>query len=129
MMTTDSPQAAVIKETLDNLIHSASNAHLDVLETLYHDDMTIYMLDEDKALHLMGKRDFIDFLKLSIKDENMPSTWANYHHVEADEKNGHIIISRKVNLGGGQNRDITLSIDFVFEDNRWQISREVIFSG
>lgn len=128
-MTPNSTQAKVVKDTLDNLIHSVSNAQLDVLETLYHENMTIYMLDESKDLHLMGKRDFIDYLKLSTKDGNVPNTWAKYHRVEADEKHGLVLISRKINLGGGKERDITLSIDFIFEDDRWQITREVIFSG
>lgn len=128
-MTPNSTQAKVIKETLDNLIHSASNAQLSVLETLYHENMTIHMLDETSDLHQMGKRDFIDFLKLSTKDGDTPGTWAKYHLVEADEKNGHVLISRKVNLGSGKERNITLSIDFVFEDERWQITREVIFSS
>jgi len=50
---------------IDKLIDCASRGKLDILETLYHDDMKIYM---------------------------------------------------------------SLSIDFVFEDDRWQITREVIFA-
>lgn len=127
-MTPNSPQAAVIKETLDNLIHSASTAHLEILETLYHDDMSIQMFDENTELHQMGKQDFIAFLKLSLKDGNAPSTWAKYHLVEANDTNGRILISRRINLGGGNEREITLSIDFIYESDRWQITREVIFS-
>ena len=127
-MNANPTQVKVIKETLDNLIHSASNAHLDILETLYHDDMKIYMFDKNHDLHQMSKRDFIDYLKLSSGENNTPSTWAKYHIVEADEKNGHVLIDRKVNLGGGEQLDVTLSIDFVFESGRWQITREVIFS-
>ena len=127
-MILNTPEATAIKETLDNLIHSAANAHLDILETLYHEDMAIQMLDENNELHQMGKRDFIEFLKLSLKDGNVPSTWAKYHLVEANEKNGHILISRRINLGGGKEHEITLSIDFIFESARWQITREVIFT-
>jgi len=127
-MISDSPQATQVKETLDNLIHSAAQANLEVLDTLYHDDMKINMLDANKQLHVMDKRGFIDFLRESTASGHTPSTWAQYHLVEADDKKGHVIISRKANLMGDE-KIITLSIDFVFESGRWQISREVIFTS
>ncbi|GAA0410426.1 hypothetical protein GCM10009133_18710 [Cocleimonas flava] len=126
-MTPNSAQAQTVKETLDSLIHAASSAHLEILETLYHNDMKIYMLAGSDQLHIMNKPDFIAHLKESMKDGNTPSTWANYHLVEADETYGHVIISRKVNLTG-EEKIITLSIDFIFEDGRWQITREVIYT-
>ncbi|MGQ7845184.1 hypothetical protein ACUNV4_11955 [Granulosicoccus sp. 3-233] len=53
--------------------------------------------------------------------------WAQYHLVEADDTRGHILISRRNNVTG-RRQLLTLSIDFVLEDDRWQISREVIMS-
>lgn len=126
-MTPDSVQAKQVKQTVDNLIHSASKAQFDILDSLYHDDMNIYMLDGDSNLHIMDKPGFTSHIKNSTKDGNLPSTWAKYHIVEADESNGHVVISRKVNLTGEESI-ITLSIDFIFEDDRWQITREVIFA-
>ena len=126
-MKSDSPQAVEVKKVLDELINLASSAHFDILETLYHDDMNIYMLDPNRELHIMDKRGFINHLTESTKDGNFPSTWAKYHLVEADEKHGHVVISRKVNLTG-EEQLITLSIDFVYESNRWQITREMIFA-
>lgn len=127
-MSPDSPQAQEVKQSLDALIHSASNAHFDILETLYHDHMKIYMLDPNRDLHIMEKRGFIDHLTESLKEGKHPSTWAKYHVVEADEKYGHVVISRKVNLTG-EEQLITLSIDFVYESGRWQITREMIFAS
>ena len=40
--------------------------------------------------------------------------------------NAHVIISRKNNLSG-RDQILLLSIDLIFEDNRWQVIREVIF--
>lgn len=129
-MTPNSPQAAEVKAEIDKLIDHASRGELDILETLYHDDMNIYMLGgggEDTELQIIDKPGFIAHLNDTIKGGDFPSTWAKFHIVEADEKNGHVVISRKTNLGT-EGKVISLSIDFVFEDGRWQITREVIFT-
>ncbi|TBR43795.1 hypothetical protein CBF23_003450 [Marinomonas agarivorans] len=126
-MTPNSPQAADVKATLDKLIHGVTSQGFDVLEMTYHDEMRIYMLKGHEVLHQMDKVGFIAHMKQSMDAVDTPSTWAKYHLVEADEKHGHIVISRKVNLTGNEQM-VTLSIDFVYEDSRWQITREVIFT-
>ncbi len=127
-MTPESTHAKDVRNLIDNLIQSAANAQFDLLESLYHDAMKIYMLDGDNNLHIMDKRGFIEHLHLSAKNGSAPSTWAKYHIVEADEKNAHVVISRKVNLTG-EEKQISLSIDFIHENDRWQITREMIFAG
>lgn len=126
-MSPDSPQAAEVKDTLDRLIHSASNSDFDILEIVYHDQMKIYMLDGNYELHTMGKKGFIEHVTSSTEAATAANVWAKYHSVEADERNGHVVISRKVNLTGVV-QIVTLSIDFVYEDGRWQITREVIYA-
>ena len=126
-MSPNTPQAAEVKAAIDGLIQSASNAEFDILEDIYHDDMQIYMLDPDRNLNQMDKQAFSQHVTTSTEDAEAPNIWAKYHLVEADEKEGHVLISRKVNLTG-EERVVTLSIDLVREDDRWQITREVIFT-
>ena len=120
-----SPKAQELKAELDKLIDAASNFEFDILKTIYHDDMKIYMIGEDNELHISDKAGFIDHVTKATEAAVKPNIWAKYHSVEADDTNGHIVISRKVNLTGTE-RLVTLSIDFVFEDSRWQITREII---
>lgn len=127
-MTPNSPQAAAVKTELDKLIKSATNADFDILDKMYHTGMSIYMFGPDKNLHVSDKPAFIEHVKKSADGAKPPSDWAKYHLVEADEARGHVLISRKVDLTGTL-QIVTLSIDFVFEDGRWQIIREVIFTG
>lgn len=127
-MTPDSPQAAEVKAVLDELIQSASNSAFTILDSIYHEDMSIYMLGSELQLHRSDKKGFIEQVIKGTKSTDKPSSWAKYHLVEADETNGHVIISRKVNLTG-EEQIVSLSIDFTYEDNRWQIIREVIFTG
>lgn len=126
-MTPNSLHAVEVKTTLDKLIHSVTDQVFDILESTYHENMRIYMMAGNDVLHQMNKVAFKNHIAESIKSTDAPSVWANYHLVEADEKNGHVIISRKVNLTGIE-QVVTLSIDFIYEDNRWQITREVIFT-
>lgn len=125
-MSPDSPQATELKKELDKLIASAASEDFSILDNIYHDNMQIYLLDANNTLHRMDKPGFKQHVIESTKTAQAPQIWSKYHLVEADKHNGHIIISRKVNLTGEQQL-VTLSIDFVFEDDRWQITREVIF--
>ena len=126
-MTPNSPQAAQVKAQVEQLIESASNLKFDILHTLYHDDMNIYMFDGENTLHVSDKAGFIAHVTATQQASEKPSTWAQFHLVEADAARGHVLISRKVNLTG-ELQIVTLSIDFTFEDGRWQITREVIFT-
>lgn len=127
-MTPNSPQAAAVKSALDDLIQSATHADFGILDKMYHADMRIYMFGPDGQLHVSDKTAFTQHVKKSAEGAKPPSDWAKYHLVEADETRGHVLISRKVDLTGTL-QIVTLSIDFVFEDGRWQIIREVIFTG
>lgn len=127
-MTPNSPHAADVKAALDALIQSATHADFGILDKMYHADMKIYMFDPDNNLNVSDKAAFTAHVKKSTEGTQAPSTWAKYHLVEADETHGHVLISRKVDLTGTL-QIVTLSIDFVFEDGRWQIMREVIFVG
>lgn len=127
-MTPDSPQALEVRVALDELIHSASNFDFTILELIYHDEMSIYLIDGNLDLHRMDKAGFIEQVIQGTESAETPNIWAKFHLVEADDTNGHVIISRKVNLTGKE-QIVTLSIDLVYEDDRWQIIREVIFAG
>ncbi len=126
-MTEDHTNAAAVKETLDGLIHGVSGHSFEVLNSLYHRDMQTYVLLNDGTLMRNDKNGFMEFIKNNmgaLKDDN---PWVKYHLVEADDTHGHIVVSRK-NDATGRYQLISLSIDFVLEDGRWQITREIIMT-
>lgn len=124
-MTPDTQQAAQVKASIDGLIQAVSNREFDVLDRIYHDDMKIFMVSADGQVNQSDKAGFISHVVEKTEAADAPQTWAKYHLVEADERNGHVVISRKVNLSG-EMKVVTLSIDLVHQDDRWQITREVI---
>lgn len=126
-MTTDHPQTSAVKATLDELINSVSGHSFDVLNRIYHDDMQIYLMMGSEKLVRNDKPAFMAHVEEAMGQAVDHNIWARYHLVEANDTNGHILISRKNNLTGKE-EIVTLSIDFLFEDGRWQIIREVILT-
>ncbi|MFY0595241.1 MAG: hypothetical protein JXQ85_02310 [Cognatishimia sp.] len=126
-MTEDHANSAIVKETLDGLIHGVSGHSFEVLDQLYHRDMQTYVLLNDGTLMLNDKNGFMEFIKNNMGALIDDNPWVKYHLVEADDTHGHIVVSRK-NDATGRYQLISLSIDFVLEDGRWQIIREIIMT-
>lgn len=127
-MTPNTPLAVAVKDAIDELIQSASQSEFEILDRIYHDDMKIFMIGADATVSQFDKAAFTKHLVASTQAGEAPSTWAKYHSVEADDRHGHVVISRKVNLTGDE-QIVTLSIDLIYENNRWQITREVILAA
>ena len=117
-----------LKESLNHLIHAEKAVDIQLFDNLYHVDMKVLMVNEDGSKMIFDKAAFMQLIEGRLKEGNIQeNSSAQFNHVEVSGNLGHIAITRKVNLTGHQNK-LVLSIDFVWEDNRWQITREVIFS-
>ncbi|MBY5933514.1 hypothetical protein KUV51_10925 [Tateyamaria omphalii] len=126
-MSTEHPNVPALKATLDALINAVSGHAFDVLDRTYHRDMQTYLLIDGDTLMQNDKPGFMNHVQEAMGQMKDHDPWAEYHLVEADEANGHILISRRNNVTN-RKQLVTLSIDFVFEDGRWQITREVIMT-
>ena len=123
-----SPDAQSVKDTIENLIQAGTTSDLKGLDTIYHKDMTIHMIDADGNHMNADKNGFIAMLKDMVANSgDHDNTWAHYDAVEVQDNTSHVLITRKVSLGG-ENRILVLSIDLVKESGRWQVIREVIFA-
>lgn len=126
-MTPDHPNTAAVKATLDTLIHDVSGHSFEVLDRTYHRDMQTYLLLDGGVLMQNDKAGFMAHVREAMGQMKDHDPWADYHLVEADETTAHILISRRNNVAN-RRQLVTLSLDFVFEDDRWQIIREVIMT-
>lgn len=116
-----------VKKTIDDLIQTATSYDTDVLDTIYHDDMCVYMVGSDDHLETANKTAFMTLFKSKREAGDPPmNTWAKYHHIDVENDKAHVILSRKNNLSG-QEMNLFLSIDLTHSDHRWQVVREVIF--
>ncbi|WP_298839445.1 hypothetical protein [uncultured Roseobacter sp.] len=126
-MTENHPNATAVKEALNGLIYGVSGHSFEVLDNLYHRDMQTCLLLNDGTLMRNDKAGFMAFIRDNMGALKDDDPWVKYHLVEADDTHGHIVVSRK-NNATGRYQLISLSIDFVFEDGRWQIVREIIMT-
>ncbi|WP_172378408.1 nuclear transport factor 2 family protein [Vibrio sp. Vb339] len=115
-----------IKNIMTTLINSAVNYDLNTLSSIYHDDMTILMIDADGNLSTSDKSNFMAMFETMKKQGVEVDSWAQYNDISVGNEQAHVLITRKNNLAG-YDSILVLSIDFIFEHNRWQIIREVIY--
>ncbi|WP_171207980.1 MULTISPECIES: nuclear transport factor 2 family protein [unclassified Ruegeria] len=117
-----------IKAAVDELIAAGTSFDVQALDRIYHDDMRVVMIDMDGNVNEANKAAFKGLFEAKKAEGAAPlNTWAQYNSVTAEDEVGHVMITRKVNLMG-QDQILILSIDLVFEDGRWQVTREVIFA-
>ncbi|WP_171102042.1 nuclear transport factor 2 family protein [Ruegeria sp. HKCCD7255] len=117
-----------IKAAVDELIAAGTSFDVQALDRIYHDDMRVVMIDMDGNVNEANKAAFKGLFEAKKAEGAAPlNTWAQYNSVTAEDEVGHVMITRKVNLMG-QDQILILSIDLIFEDGRWQVTREVIFA-
>lgn len=126
-MTIENSREQDVRQTIDDLIQTATNYDVETLDRIYHDSLHVLMIDTDHSVNTANK-DTFKGLFASKRDAGDPpmNTWAKYHRIEVSENAAHVLLSRKNDLSG-TNMDLILSIDLIFESGRWQVTREVIF--
>jgi hypothetical protein len=116
-----------VKHTVENLISIATSYDLESLANIYHDELKVTMVGADGSVNFASKNDFMNIFKTKKEAGDPPmNTWSDWHHLEASDSKGLVVLSRKNNLNGTDMK-LFLSIDLSFEDGRWQVMREVIY--
>ena len=125
-MTENTKEALLAK--VQDLMKYGTSANMEELDKIYHKDIIVMDLNIDGRLVSLKKQGFMEMLKEAFKDK-IPEDhmWSKIHSATVNGDRGHVLISRKIPVGGPK-MHIELSIDFIFEDGRWQVTREVNFS-
>ncbi|WP_303318409.1 hypothetical protein Q4Q34_10070 [Flavivirga abyssicola] len=116
-----------LKQAIESLIEAGTSFDTDKLELIYHKNLQVIMINVEGQKTISDKESFKNLFDTKRKNGDPPlNTWAKFNHLEVNDNFGHVIVTRKVNLTGEEST-IILSIDLVWEANRWQVTREVIF--
>ena len=117
-----------LKKAIGRLITPDANFGINDLDSIYHEDMVVVMIDEkdNKAVFYKEKFKHMIAKKLNTKD-GQDNTWVKFHHTEIMGDKAFMVMTRKVNITG-EKRKLQVSLDFVWEDMRWQITKENIYS-
>lgn len=126
-MTNQNERIEEVRKAINDLIQTATSYDIDMLDRIYHEKLQILMIDTANNVNTADKVGF-KALFASKRDAGDPpmNTWAKFHHIDVNGDTAHVLLSRKNDLSG-QNMILILSIDLVHEDQRWQVTREVIF--
>lgn len=117
-----------VKDAIQKLIQAGTTFDVDALERIYHNSLQVITIDLEDNVSIADKAAFKGLFETKRKAGSaLLNTWAKFDHIELNDEKAHVLISRKVNLAN-EDQYLVLSIDLVFEDNRWQVTREVIFA-
>jgi len=114
-----------LKQAIENLIKAGTSFDLEQLELIYHNNLKVFMVGRNGINPIFDKQAIKNLFQ--SKRENGDAhlnNWVEYNHIEANGDFGHVIVTRKINLTGIEQR-LVLSLDLVWEENRWQVIREV----
>lgn len=115
-------------KAINRLIEPDEDFGIAVLDSIYHKDMIVIMIDENDRKTVFRKKAFMELISSKLQgDEGTNNTWAKFIHTEVNQDRGHIVVKRRVKLTE-EKSELTVILDFVWEDNRWQITRENILS-
>lgn len=115
-------------KAIKTLIEPYENFGLATLDSIYHKDMIVVMLDENDNKSTFNKPAFMELIASKLKKEDSnENKWAKFLHTEVNGNKGHIIVKRRNKLVK-DTMELLVILDFVWADNRWQIIRESIFS-
>ncbi|MET1416118.1 hypothetical protein ABVF61_27870 [Roseibium sp. HPY-6] len=127
-MVDNSARANEVQAVIETLIHNVGNNNTGILDEIYHDDMKVIMLSPDDEVSVSDKTAFKEVVLSALKENNGSiGTWAKFHHITVEGENAHVLISRRNELTG-PDMQITLGIDLIHVQGRWQITREVILT-
>lgn len=114
-----------LKQAVESLIMAGTTFDIDQLEVIYHEKLKIFMVDDKGQSMVQDKKAVKNMFQSKLENGDAPlNNWVEFSHVNTAGDSGHAIVIRKVNLTGIEQKFV-FSIDFVWEDNRWQVIREV----
>ncbi|WP_346880759.1 hypothetical protein [uncultured Algibacter sp.] len=117
-----------VETTINKLIQAGTSFNINQLELLYHKDLDVTMVNDNGDIMKANKDAFKNLFQSKLDNNEPPlNTWAEFNLIEAEANKAHAIVTRKVKLTDEEQK-LTLSIDLIFEEQRWQVVREVIFA-
>lgn len=119
------PSEKSLKQAVECLIRAGTTFDTEQLKLLYHTNLTVVMVDDEGQSTILDKSAVINMFQSRQENGDLPlNNWAEFSHLEATGDYGHVIVIRKVNLMGIEQKFV-FSIELLWEENRWQITREV----
>ncbi|MDQ3754515.1 MAG: hypothetical protein M3371_07275 [Acidobacteriota bacterium] len=120
-------KAAEVRQTVQRLIESGSAYDVAALDRIYHKQLKIIKIDERDDVTVINREENMAFFRSKLKSGAEPlSREAEFLHVEADERSGHVVVVRRMKLTDRFEKSV-FSIRLVWEEGRRQVIDETAF--
>ncbi|WP_027418946.1 hypothetical protein [Crocinitomix catalasitica] len=114
-----------LKQVGENLIKAGTTFDIEQLAFFYHKNLKVFLVDTNGQSNMLDKKTVLTMFQSKRDNGDAPlNNWAEYSNIDVNGDLGHIIVIRKVNLTGVEQKFV-FSLELIWEDNRWQVTREV----
>lgn len=114
-----------LKQAIEN-VKAGTTFDIEQLEYVYHEDLKVIMVGQNGLSGILNKESVKKMFQAKRDNGDSPlNDWAEFNHIQANGNSGHVIVTRKVNLTGIEQR-LIFSIDLVKNGNGWLVTREVV---
>ena len=127
-MTRPTHTKEAIRAAMDRLIDRATRFDVDALESIYHRDFHTTLVMPDGAVTTYDKAGFIAHFRAQAEEGATPlNAWADWHDFHVLGDSAVCVLTRRHGGMTGEEAKLLCSIEWRFEDGRWQVLREQIF--
>lgn len=114
-----------LKQSIESLIEAGTTFNTGKLELIYHEHLQVFMVDDKGKSTVLDKNMVKHMFQSKKENGDAPlNDWFEISDIGINGDLGHAIVIRKVNLTGVEQKFV-FSIDFRWEEDRWQVTREV----
>ena len=115
-----------LKQAIENVIKVGTTFDIEQLEYIYHENVQVIMVGQNGLNGILDKQSIKAMFQAKKDNGDSPlNNSVEFNLIQANGDSGHIIVTRKVNLTGVEQR-LVFSIDLIKKGDSWLVTREVV---
>ena len=116
----------VLKQAIENVIKVGTTFDIKQLEYIYHENVQVIMVGQNGLNGILDKQSIKAMFQAKKDNGDSPlNDSVEFNLIQANGDSGHVIVTRKVNLTGVEQR-LVFSIDLIKKGDSWLVTREVV---
>ena len=115
-----------LKQAIENVIKVGTTFDIKQLEYIYHENVQVIMVGQNGLNGILDKQSIKAMFQAKKDNGDSPlNDSVEFNLIQANGDSGHVIVTRKVNLTGVEQR-LVFSIDLIKKGDSWLVTREVV---
>ena len=115
-----------LKQAIENVIKVGTTFDIEQLEYIYHKNVQVIMVGQNGLNGILDKQSIKAMFQAKKDNGDSPlNDSVEFNLIQANGDSGHVIVTRKVNLTGVEQR-LVFSIDLIKKGDSWLVTREVV---